>query len=123
MSSEQPGAGKNSRRQNRKKAVFPVKVRGKDAAGETFEDMAHTLDVTPGGARLGSVRHELQVLDSVTVFYRQRKMEFRVVWIKKLKGSSEFQVGLQATAQEREGWGLNTSDFTVKAQAVASPSV
>jgi len=30
------------------------------------------------------------------VFYRQRKMQFRVVWTKNLKGTSEFHVGLQA---------------------------
>ena len=101
----------NKRRQNRTKAVFPVKVKGKDAAGESFEDMVHTLDVTPTGARLGSVRREMQVLDLVTVWYRKRKMEFRVVWIKKLKGSSEYQIGLQALAQERDVWGLNPADF------------
>ena len=103
----------NKRRQNRTKAVFPVKVRGKNAAGESFEDMVHTLDVTPTGARLGSVRREMQVLDLVTVWYRKRKMEFRVVWIKKLKGSSEYQIGLQALAQEKEVWGLNPADSLV----------
>lgn len=102
----------NKRRQNRTKAVFPVRVKGKDAAGASFEDMVHTLDVTPTGARLGSVRREMQVLDLVTVWYRKRKMEFRVVWIKKLKGSSEYQIGLQALAQERDVWGLNSGGLS-----------
>jgi hypothetical protein len=114
----------NSRRQDRRKAVFPVKVRGKDVAGQSFEDMAHTLDVTPTGVRLGSIRRELHVLDPVTVWYRKRKMEFRVVWIKKLQGSSEYQIGLQALAQEKEVWGLNPSDFPVQAvSSAASASV
>jgi hypothetical protein len=113
----------NSRRQDRRKAVFPVKVRGKDVAGEAFEDMAHTLDVTPTGVRLGSIRRELKVLDPVTIWYRKRKMEFRIVWIKKLKESSEYQIGLQALAQEKEVWGLNPSDFPVQAVlSVASAS-
>ncbi|HLW85202.1 MAG TPA: hypothetical protein VKR60_08320 [Candidatus Sulfotelmatobacter sp.] len=110
----------NHRRQDRRKAVFPVKVRGKDAAGETFEDMAHTLDVTPTGVRLGSIRRELQVLDPVTIWYRKRKMEFRVVWIKKLKGSAEYQIGLQALALEKEVWGLNPSDFPVHQEKPAA---
>jgi hypothetical protein len=108
----------NHRRQDRRKAVFPVKVQGKDVAGASFEEMAHTLDVTPTGARLGSVRRELQVLDPVTVWYRKRKMEFRVVWIKKLKGSSEYHIGLQALTQEKEVWGLNPADFPMHQEKV-----
>jgi hypothetical protein len=96
------------RRGTRTKAVLPVKIKGKDSTGNTFEELAHTLDVTTVGARLGSIRHELNLLEEITVFYRQRKMQFRVVWIKKMKGTSEFQIGLQAVTQEKEAWGLNS---------------
>lgn len=106
-----PGTdGRDSRRRSRTKAVFPVRVKGKDSAGKSFEELAHTLDVTPSGVRLGAIHHELNVRDEITIFYRQRKMQFRVVWTKKLKGTSEFQVGLQTIAQEREPWGLSLSD-------------
>jgi len=101
----------NQRRGNRTKAVLPVRVRGKDSAGKPFEDLVHTLDVTPDGVRLGSVRHELNVLDEITVFYRQRKIQFRVVWTRKLKGTSEFQVGLRAVTQDSEAWGLSFPEF------------
>jgi hypothetical protein len=100
-------AGPNQRRGSRTKAVLPVRVKGKDAAGQAFDEMAHTLDVTTTGVRLGSVRRELNPQDEVTIFYRQRKMQFRVVWTKKMKGTSEFQVGLQALTQEKEVWGLS----------------
>jgi hypothetical protein len=96
----------NQRRKDRTKAVLPVKVKGKDSTGAAFEELAHTLDVTAGGVRLGAIRRKLNVLDEITVFYRQRKMQFRVVWVKKLQGTSEFQVGLQALVQDKEGWGL-----------------
>lgn len=96
----------NQRRKDRTKAVLPVKVKGKDSTGAAFEELAHTLDVTAAGARLGAIRRQLNVLDEITVFYRQRKMQFRVVWVKKLQGTSEFQVGLQAAIQDKEGWGL-----------------
>ena len=94
------------RRAIRQKAVLPVRVKGKDSDGIAFDELAHTLDVTPGGARLGSIRRALNVLDEITVFYRQRKMQFRVVWIRQLKGTCEFQVGLQAVTQDKEAWGL-----------------
>jgi len=86
-------------------------VKGKDSAGKPFEELVHTLDVTPEGARLGSVRRQLNLLDEITIFYRQRKIQFRVVWTKKMQGTSEFQVGLQAVSHDSEAWGLNLPEF------------
>ncbi len=106
------------RRVTRTKAVLPVRVKGKDSSGEGFEELAHTLDVTPSGVRLGSVRRELNVDEEVTIFFRQRKMQFRVVWVKKMKGTSEFQVGLKVIAQEKDAWGIA---FAQEAQQAASP--
>lgn len=105
------GVDTNQRRGNRTKAVIPVRVKGKDSNGKAFEDLVHTLDVTPEGARLGSVRHELNLQDEITVFYRQRKIQFRVMWTKKMKGTSEFQVGLKAVTRDSETWGLNSPEF------------
>lgn len=103
--------GTNRRRGNRSKAVLPVRLKGKDSAGKTFEELVHTLDLTADGVRLGSIRRELNVLEELTIFYRQRKMQFRVVWTKKMKGSSEFQVGLRAIAQDGDAWWLSFPDF------------
>jgi len=101
------GPEKNQRHGERKKAVLPVRIKGTDGSGKAFEELAHTLDVTATGVRLGSIRRELNLQDEVTIFFRQRKMVYRVVWTKKMKGSSEFQVGLRALAQDREAWGMN----------------
>jgi hypothetical protein len=106
----------NRRSQDRMQAVLPVRVRGTDASGSSFEALAHTLDLAPGGARLGSIRHELKALDSVIILYRQRRMEFTVVWTKLLNGNGEYQVGLQAFSQEKEPWGINL--FSSLAQPV-----
>ena len=108
------------RRGNRTKAVLPVKVKGTDKAGKAFEDLAHTLDVTADGARLGGIRHELKLKDEVTVFYRQRKTQFRVVWVRKMQGTTEFQIGLQALSQDKEGWGLGQEQETVPAKVPLS---
>jgi hypothetical protein len=112
----------NHRRGSRTKAVLPVRVKGKDTCGLPFEDLVHTLDVTTTGVRLGSVRRELSVLEEVTLFFRKRKIQFRVVWTKKLKGTSEFQVGLQAMTQEREAWGMSFSDIQDQATPSAAAS-
>jgi len=100
---------------DRQKGVLPVKVKGTDSSGIAFEELAHTLDVTPTGVRLGAVRRQLKLQDEVTVFYRQHKRQYRVVWTRKLKGTSEFQVGLQAVAQVGEALGLGFPDFKLQA--------
>jgi hypothetical protein len=102
----------DKRRQDRRKAVIPVRVRGIDVSGKAFEELVHTLDVTPAGVRLGSIRHQLKALDQLTVFYRKRKLEFRVIWTKMLS-ATEYQVGLQAVTEEREAWGVNLSEFKI----------
>jgi|SRR5580658_2914700 hypothetical protein len=110
----QPSSVKtNRRRQDRVQAVLPVRVRGTDSSGASFEGFAHTLDLTASGARLGSIRHELKVLDTLTIFYHQRRMEFTVVWTKLVTGKSEYQVGLHAFAQE-ESWGMNLFNASVQ---------
>ena len=96
----------NQRKRDRIRAVLPVKIWGRDAAGESFEGLAHTLDITPQGGRLGAIHHSLKPLDQLTVQYRQHKMEFRVVWIKRLDKGSEYQIGLQSMTPDREAWGL-----------------
>jgi hypothetical protein len=95
------------RRQDRVPAVLPVRVKGTDASGAVFEELAHTLDLAPSGVRLGAIRRELKVLDTLTVLYRQRRVNFKVIWTKLLDVSGEYQVGLQAFSQERELWGLS----------------
>lgn len=112
----------NRRRQSRTQAVLPVRVRGTDASGASFEALAHTLDLTPAGARLGAIRQEVKAPETLTIFYRQRKKEFTVVWTRQIEGTHEYQVGLQAVAQEREPWGVSlgpAEEASAKASAVS----
>jgi hypothetical protein len=103
----QPKVKINRRQQERKQGVLPVRVRGKDASGAVFETLAHTLDLTPTGARLGAIHHRLNALDTLVVLFRQRRVQFSVVWTKQLDGRGEYQVGLQLTTQESDPWGLS----------------
>ena len=86
----------------------------------SFEEFAHTLDITPTGVRLGAIRHELKALDTLAILYRQRRMEFTVVWTKLLEGRSEYQVGLHAFSQKKEPWEMSL--FSSSAQAATRAS-
>jgi hypothetical protein len=53
------------------------------------------------------MRQALKALDTVVVLYRQRRIEFTVMWTKLLDGCAEYQAGLQMVAQESDPWGLS----------------
>jgi hypothetical protein len=94
------------RRQERTIGVLPVRIRGKNAAGALFDALAHTLDLTHTGARLGAIRHELKTKDTLVVLFRKRRIEFTVMWSRMLD-PHEYQVGLQMVSLECDPWGLN----------------
>lgn len=111
----------DKRRRSRKKAVLPVRVCSNDSSGNSHYELVHTLDITESGARLGGVRHPLQVDSLVTLQYKQHKASFRVVWTEAVPGRTEYRVGLQAL-NYKDVWGLGV-DFRIqsKAQTVAQP--
>ncbi len=96
----------NRRRHDRKQGVLPVRVRGTDVHGAIFDELAYTLDLTAGGARVGGIRREIKTLEKLSVVYRQRRTDFTVIWTRQLDGKNEFQVGLAACSREPELWGL-----------------
>ncbi|MFZ0322220.1 MAG: hypothetical protein WAL56_24045 [Candidatus Sulfotelmatobacter sp.] len=113
------------RSQTRTPGVLPVRVRGKQASGAMFEALAHTLDLTPTGARLGAIRCELKALDTLVVLFRKRRIEFTVMWTKLLgaeknAGNTEYQVGLQMVAQECDPWGLGTTQSNLYSSSRAT---
>jgi hypothetical protein len=116
------GNEREKRQQNRVKGVLPVRVRGTDKDGQSFDEIAHILDIAAIGSRLGSIHHELRIADRVTVVYRQRRMEFLAAWTK-LVGKHEYQVGLQAVKLEKDSWGLNSCDFEVRARCPRSTAL
>jgi hypothetical protein len=101
----------NHRRRGRVKAVLPVRVSGSDVRGNSYSDLAHTLDVTETGVRLGAMHRELEVGAQLTLQYKQHRAEFRVVWSAPLPKLKERQVGLEAVVQ-RDIWGLGAEQKT-----------
>lgn len=101
------------RRHKRIKMVLPLKVSSKNASNQAVNELAHTLDITPMGARLGAIRHLLKPGETLTIQYRQRRFQCRVVWVRQLEGTLEYQVGVEATGSG-ETWGIELADKTAE---------
>lgn len=97
--------GNVRRKHKRIKMVLPIRIWAKDIENHPFNELAHTLDITPQGARIGAVHYQLKLGDKVMVQYRQRKIGFKVVWVRALEGTKEFQIGVEAL-ESGETWGL-----------------
>lgn len=69
------------RRQQRTKMVVPVRLWIRDAAGVTRCYLAHTLDVSDHGVRMGGFNGTLNSGQLIEVQYRHKRARFRVVWI------------------------------------------
>jgi hypothetical protein len=99
--------GMQKRREQRRRMVLPLRVSARDASDAQFEELAHTLDIAPHGARLGAIRHPLKMGTTIVVQYRQHRLHCRVVWMRLLEGTKEYQVGVELLENERETWGLD----------------
>jgi hypothetical protein len=93
----------NKRKSPRRKMVLPVKVSVDKVTG-----LAHTVDITPSGARLGALRTQLQPGTVITLQRGAKKTEFRVEWIKQL-ASNELQAGIEALQPQNNFWGVDLS--------------
>ena len=71
--------------------------------------LAHTVDITHTGARIGSLRTTMQAGTNVSLQRGSKKAQFRVSWVREL-GPNELQVGLQALDLLDNFWGVDLSD-------------
>ena len=84
--------------------VLPVKV-----SVDKITGLAHTVDITPLGARLSALRTQLQPGMIISLQRGTRKAEFRVEWVKQL-APNEFQAGIESLEPQNNFWGVNLSD-------------
>jgi hypothetical protein len=110
------GSKPDKRSETRHKGVFAIKVSGRDMTGKLFDELAHTLDLSKNGARIGAIHFELEENDRLTVQYRTQKIEYRIAWVKKLQGSKEYQVGLRAIRQDQDPWNLQAHEASVQTE-------
>src|ERR1017187_3247066 len=98
---------KGKRRSKRTKAVVPVRLR---IAGSLESHLAHTLNVTNHGVRLGGYRGEINVGDEFVIQYRHAQAQFRVTWIAARDESSEKQIGAECLQPGKHLWGERFSE-------------
>lgn len=84
--------------------VLPVKVNVDQATL-----LAHTVDITGNGARLGGLRTQLQVGGSIELVRGSRRAKFHIKWIKQL-GETEVQIGIECPEPQDKFWGVDLTD-------------
>ena len=99
---EAPPSGATKRHSKRTKAVVPVRLW---IAGTKDIHVAHTLDVSRQGVRLGGCRGDLKVGDRIEIQYHQNQAQFRIAWITASKGSLEKQIGAECLEPGKQVWG------------------
>ena len=94
-----------NRKLPRKKMVLPVKVTIDKA---TY--LAHTVDITHTGARLGALRTQLQPGMIISLQRGSKKAKFRIAWIRQL-APNELQAGVESLEPHNNFWGVDLSDW------------
>jgi hypothetical protein len=94
----------NKRKSPRRKMVLPVRV----SIGKVSV-LAHTVDITPSGARIGALRSQLQPGSIVSLQRGSKRAEFRIEWIRQL-AANELQAGIEALEPQNNFWGVNLAD-------------
>jgi hypothetical protein len=89
--------------------VLPIKVSVPEAANV----LAHTVDISLTGARIGGLRQQLQTGKIVSLQRGSQRAKFRVVWVRQL-GPGEIQIGVEAIDAHNNFWGV---DFSGQADA------
>ena len=84
------------RREKRASVTLPVKVYGTDDQGHPFVQSATTLNVSLGGLRLNGIGCIRGAGGLVSVEHRNRRGDFRVVWVGENGTSIEGQIGLRS---------------------------
>ena len=94
-------------RYKRTKMVLPLRFWPDDENGQNAgPQLAHTVDISPIGGRLGGLRNPLRPGQTIMLERGQNKFQFRVVWTNQL-GPGEIQAGIESVAFERKIWGVD----------------
>jgi hypothetical protein len=94
-----------NRRQKRVKTVLPVRLGGVDSRGKRFAAVAHTMDISYSGARIGGVVADVLEGEIVDLQYRHRRAKFTVSWAR--RNSTDLTLGLRAIDPTKDLWGAS----------------
>lgn len=103
--------------------VLPLRVLTHEGEGEALPtQLAHTVEISPLGCRLGGLRSELYPGQTITLQRGQQKAAFRVVWSRQL-AANENQAGIEALDYGKDIWAVDlpAAPFVAKKPAPRSP--
>ena len=84
-----------NRRQRRVRNVIPVRIWGMDSMGKAFIELAHTLDISQMGVRIGGFNTIVNVGDVVGLQYRHLKSRYEVAWVGRPSSAKDKQIGVK----------------------------
>jgi len=93
----------DKRKSQRRKMVLPVKV-----LIDQVTHLAHTVDITESGARLGALRTQLQPGMIISLQRGSQKAKFQIAWIRQL-APNELQAGIESLQPQNSFWGVDLS--------------
>jgi hypothetical protein len=93
----------DKRKSPRRKMVLPVKV-----LIDKVTHLAHTVDITESGARLGALRTELQPGTIISLQRGSKRAKFQIAWVRQL-APNELQAGIESLQPQASFWGVDLS--------------
>lgn len=94
------------RREQRIKSILPVRVFGTNSVGVPFNDVAHTLDLSRNGVRIGGLRQLLEPGEIVGIQRGNARARFRVAWSGQAPTTKD-EFGLVCMEPEKNLWNLD----------------
>ena len=95
---------KGKRDRKRTKAVLPIRVWTTNPSGGTQSHLAHTLDITAHGVRLGGFRGAVTAGEAIEIQHHHKRARFRVVWLTGVPNSQEKQIGAECLEANTTIW-------------------
>jgi hypothetical protein len=83
---------------------LPLRVCGIDIRGRRFLQEADARSISLTGALLSQFEAQLRTGDVVSVFYREKKARFRVIWARPCDGGSKIQVAIHRVEADECPW-------------------
>src|SRR6266852_5459384 len=70
--------------------------------------LAHTVDITDSGARLGALRTQLQPGMIISLQRGSQRAKFQIAWVRQL-APNELQAGVESLQPQNSFWGVDLS--------------
>ncbi|HEX3321010.1 MAG TPA: PilZ domain-containing protein [Terriglobales bacterium] len=96
----------------RTKMVATLKILGPDPQGPASTQLAHTLDISSSGAKIGAMRAEIEPGIILVLQHKQARAQCRVTWVRRMS-SGEFQIGVEFLKPNAQFWGIDLDDERV----------